>query len=38
MGNSGLARFAPQLEAWVATADDGLRSAARLALTWLRRD
>jgi epoxyqueuosine reductase len=38
MGNSGLARFAPQLEAWVATADEGLRSAARLALTWLRRD
>jgi len=38
MGNSGLARFAPQLEAWATAADEGLRSAARWALTRLRRD
>jgi epoxyqueuosine reductase len=38
MGNSGLARFAPQLDEWTAAADDGLRSAARWALTRLRRD
>jgi epoxyqueuosine reductase len=38
MGNSGLARFAPQLEAWTAAADDGLHVAARWALTRLRRD
>jgi epoxyqueuosine reductase len=38
MGNSELARFAPQLEAWTAAADEGLRIAARWALTRLRRD
>jgi epoxyqueuosine reductase len=38
MGNSGLAQFVPQLEEWAATADDGLRSAARWALAQLRRD
>jgi epoxyqueuosine reductase len=37
MGNSGLARFAPQLDAWTTAADDGLRSAARWALAQLRR-
>jgi len=37
MGNSGLARFAPQLEAWTAAADEGLRAAARWALARLRR-
>jgi epoxyqueuosine reductase len=38
MGNSGLARFAPQLDAWTASADDGLRGAARWALTGLHRE
>jgi epoxyqueuosine reductase len=38
MGNSGQGRFAEQLEAWAAAADDGLREAARWALTRLRRD
>jgi epoxyqueuosine reductase len=38
MGNCGQARFAPQLEAWTAAADDGLRVAARWALGKLRRD
>jgi epoxyqueuosine reductase len=38
MGNCGQARFAPQLEAWTAAADDGLRAAARWALGKLRRD
>jgi len=38
MGNSGLARFAPQLDAWTAAADEGLRAAARWALGQLRRD
>jgi epoxyqueuosine reductase len=32
MGNSGLARFMPQIEAWTDAADEGLRSAARWAL------
>ena len=32
MGNSGLARFIPQLAAWADAADQGLRSAARWAL------
>jgi epoxyqueuosine reductase len=31
MGNSGLARFIPQLEAWAEAADEGLQSAARWA-------
>jgi epoxyqueuosine reductase len=38
MGNSGLARFAPRLEAWAEAADEGLRSAARWALKRLRRN
>jgi epoxyqueuosine reductase len=37
MGNSGLARFAPLLEAWAQEADEGLRVAARWALGRLRR-
>jgi epoxyqueuosine reductase len=37
MGNSGMARFVPQLEAWVDAADEGLRSAARWALGKIRR-
>jgi epoxyqueuosine reductase len=37
MGNSGLARFAPRLEAWAGAADEGVRSAARWALDRLRR-
>ena len=36
MGNSGEAKFAEQLEAWATVADEGLRSAARWALTRLR--
>jgi epoxyqueuosine reductase len=32
MGNSGLARFVPALEAWASAADEGLRAAARWAL------
>jgi len=36
MGNSGLARFIPQLVAWADAADEGLRSAARWALQRLR--
>jgi epoxyqueuosine reductase len=36
MGNSGLARFVPQLEAWTTAADEGLRAAARWALNRLR--
>ena len=36
MGNSGQRRFAPILEKWTATADKGLRSAARWALEKLR--
>jgi epoxyqueuosine reductase len=36
MGNSGLKRFAPQLESWRNAADEGLRSAARWALKKLR--
>ena len=35
MGNSGLARFAPLLSTWADAADEGLRSAARWALTRL---
>jgi epoxyqueuosine reductase len=38
MGNSGLAQFAPQLEAWATAADDGLRAAARWALGKMRHD
>jgi epoxyqueuosine reductase QueG len=37
MGNSGLKRFAPQLEVLADAADEGLRSAARWALNRLRR-
>lgn len=37
MGNSGLASFIPQLEAWTNAADDGLRAAARWALDRLRK-
>ena len=37
MGNSGLAQFIPQLTAWVNAADEGLRSAARWALTRMNR-
>ena len=36
MGNSGLARFVPQLQTWAEAADEGLRSAARWALDRLR--
>jgi len=36
MGNSGLARFIPQLDVWADAADEGLRSAARWALIRLR--
>ena len=36
MGNSGLVRFAPYLEKWGETADEGLRTAARWALGKLR--
>jgi epoxyqueuosine reductase len=35
MGNSGLARFAPYLERWTKSADEGLRSASRWALEKL---
>ncbi len=38
MGNSGLTRFAPKLEAWTTAADEGLRNAARWALAKLRHD
>jgi epoxyqueuosine reductase len=38
IGNSGESRFAEPLEAWAAAADDGLREAARWALTRLRRE
>lgn len=38
IGNSGEARFAERLEEWSAAADDGLREAARWALTRLRRN
>ncbi|MGP8251392.1 MAG: tRNA epoxyqueuosine(34) reductase QueG [Terracidiphilus sp.] len=37
MGNSGVARFIPQIAAWADAADEGLRSAARWALTRLNR-
>jgi len=36
LGNSGLASFVPQLEAWASAADEGLRAAARWALARLR--
>lgn len=36
IGNSGLRRFIPQLEAWAESADEGLRTAARWALEKLR--
>jgi epoxyqueuosine reductase len=36
MGNSGLARFVPKLEAWTTAADQGLRFAAQWALEKLR--
>jgi epoxyqueuosine reductase len=32
VGNSGLSRFAPWLEQWAESEDEGLRSAARWAL------
>ena len=35
MGNSGLRRFAPWLETWAESADEGLRTAARWALKRL---
>ena len=38
MGNNGDAIFTPQLEAWVHTADEGLRTAARWAIGKLRRE
>jgi len=38
MGNSGEERFSEHLESWARAADDGLRSAAKWALTRLRRD
>ena len=37
MGNSGLANFIPQLEAWACAADKGLRAAAGWALGRLRK-
>jgi len=37
MGNSGLASFIPQLEAWTSAADEGLRAGARWALGRLRK-
>ena len=37
MGNSGEARFAPQLEAWTAGEDEVLAEAARWALDRIRR-
>jgi epoxyqueuosine reductase len=36
MGNSGLARFVPLLSKWSSTADQGLREAARWAMTKLQ--
>jgi epoxyqueuosine reductase len=36
-GNSGLARFAPWLDRWAESADDGLRAAARWARAKLNR-
>jgi epoxyqueuosine reductase len=38
MGNSGLACFIPQLEAWASAEDEGLRRAARWALVRLQRE
>ena len=37
MGNSGLARFVPQLEPWTNATDQGLRTAARWALNKLQK-
>jgi epoxyqueuosine reductase len=37
MGNSGLARFAPQLETWASAEDVGLRAAALWGLARLRK-
>jgi epoxyqueuosine reductase len=37
MGNSGVASFIPQLDAWSSAADEGLRAAARWALARLRK-
>lgn len=37
MGNSGLAKFAEQLETWADDADEGLRAAARWALRRLQQ-
>jgi epoxyqueuosine reductase len=36
MGNSGQHRFAPLLDTWAAAADEGLRAAARWALSKLK--
>jgi epoxyqueuosine reductase len=36
MGNSGLARFTPQIATWTEAADEGLRHAARWAIARLR--
>ncbi len=36
MGNSGLLRFVPRLEAWAVATDEGLRTAARWALRELQ--
>jgi epoxyqueuosine reductase len=36
MGNSGAARFQPRLRAWLASADEGVRSAAEWALRKLK--
>jgi epoxyqueuosine reductase len=38
IGNSGLARFTPQLETWAASANEALRTAAQWALQKLRAD
>jgi len=37
MGNSGVASFIPQLEAWTSAVDEGVRAAARWALSRLRK-
>jgi epoxyqueuosine reductase len=37
MGNSGVASFIPQLEAWASATDEGVRAAARWALSRLRK-
>ena len=38
MGNSAQAQFVDRLETWATAADEGLRAAARWALTRLRRE